>query len=56
MPAFPIFVRSLGGRCKKYDVTDETTIESLQQQQWNEETVPEFHEVYLYYDRISHIP
>ena len=53
MPAFPIFVRSLGGRCKKYDVTDETTIESLQQQQWNEETVPEFHEVYLYHDNIE---
>ena len=53
MPAFPIFARSLGGRCKEYEVTDETEIESLQQQQRNEETVPEFYEVHLYHDNIE---
>ena len=53
MPAFPIFVRSLGGRCKEYEVTDETEIESLEQQHRNEETVPEFYEVHLYHDIIE---
>lgn len=52
MSAFSIFVRSLDGRCKMYEVTDETPIEFLQQQ-WNEETMPEFYEVHLYHDNIE---
>jgi hypothetical protein len=52
MSAFSIFVRSLDGRCKMYEVTDETPIEFLHQQ-WNAETMPDFYEVHLYHDNIE---
>ena len=52
MSAFSIFVRSLDGRCKMYEVTDETPIKFLHQQ-WNAEPMPDFYEVHLYHDNME---
>jgi hypothetical protein len=49
MSAFTIFVRSLGGRCRACEVTDDTSIESLLRQHWEHERVPAFYQVRLYH-------